>query len=63
MAFPRALPRFGAWRVALEAGPGSDREEWLCLDHLSLEDHVGLASPGRGLGEILEAQWPSTELK
>lgn len=30
---------------------------------LCLEDHMGLASPGRGLGEILEAQPPSTELR
>lgn len=59
LAFLRALLRFGAWRVALEAGPGSGREERLCLGHLPLENQMGLASSGRGLGEVPEAQWPS----
>lgn len=62
LAFLRVLSRFGAWRVALEAGSVYGREEWLCLDHLPLEDHMGLSSLGKNLGKIPEAQWPSTEM-
>lgn len=38
--------------MTLEAVPGSGRRGELCLDHSPLEDHMGLASPGRDLGGI-----------